>query len=95
MTNVVDNRLHLGSVVWVLKGREAGSLAIVIQIEEPCYVWLADGVLRKAECPKKKNVKHVQPIKYIAQEIEASLQAGETVTNAQLRYALNQYKLLQ
>ena len=50
---------RLGQIVRILRGREAGNFAIVIGVENPRFVWLADGSARKADRPKKKNVKHV------------------------------------
>ncbi|MDQ0418186.1 ribosomal protein L14E/L6E/L27E [Croceifilum oryzae] len=89
----VDSRICVGQIVQVKTGREAGAYAVVIGLEEPHFVWLADGKKRMAEKPKRKNQKHVQPTIQVAQEVVSSLQVTGRVTNALLRYALNQYLL--
>jgi large subunit ribosomal protein L14e len=89
----VDSRARLGQIVRILRGREAGLYAIVIGLEEPNYVWLADGDQRTFDRPKKKNVKHIQPTNKVAEEIAHILLNSGRVSNAMLRYALNQYLL--
>lgn len=84
---------RLGQIVRILRGREAGKFAIVIGVEKPRFVWLADGSTRRADRPKKKNVKHIQPTKCIAEEVADALEKTGRVPNAKLRYALNQYLL--
>ena len=56
-----EGQPRLGQIVRILRGREAGNFAIVIGVEKPRFVWLADGSTRRADRPKKKNVKHIQP----------------------------------
>lgn len=88
------NRPRPGQLVRVIRGREAGKYAIVVAVEEPHFVWLADGVQRKAALPKKKNVRHIQLTHYIAREVADSLEKRNgRVSDAELRYALNQYLL--
>lgn len=89
----VSGRFHLGQIVRILRGRTAGKYAIVTRLAEPSYVWLADGNFHKAEHPKKKNVKHIQPTNRVVQEIADALNKNGCVENARLRYALNQYQL--
>lgn len=89
----VDSLPCLGQIVRVLRGREAGTFAIVIGLEEPHFVWLADGDQRKFDRPKKKNVKHIQLTHSVAEEVADVLKQFGRVNNAKLRYALNQYLL--
>ncbi len=84
-------RLSLGQIVHILRGREAGKVAIVIGYSGPGFVLLADGDKRTADRPKKKNIKHIQPTNQVADEVARSLAETGRVTNAKLRYALNQY----
>lgn len=88
-----ESRPRLGQIVRVLRGREAGTYAIIVGVEEPRFVLLADGDKRKFDRPKKKNIRHIQPTHYIAQEVADALAETGRVTNAKLRYALNQYLL--
>ncbi|OYD06515.1 KOW domain-containing RNA-binding protein [Paludifilum halophilum] len=88
-----EERLNPGQIVRILRGREAGKYAIVIGVEKPNFVWLADGAKRPIDRSKRKNVKHIQPTKTIAREVADSLKTDGRVNNAELRYALNQYLL--
>ncbi|MRG28597.1 KOW domain-containing RNA-binding protein [Laceyella tengchongensis] len=90
----VDCRPRQGQIVRVLRGRDAGQFAVVISFEEPHFVFLADGDQRKFDHPKKKNVKHIQLINYVSEDVAEALRQHGRVTNAKLRYALNQYLLL-
>ncbi|SFS84360.1 KOW domain-containing RNA-binding protein [Marininema halotolerans] len=82
-----------GQIVRVIRGREAGRYAVVIGFEKPHFVWLVDGDKRKFGQAKKKNLKHIQPTNHIDRDVAASIHADGRVTNAKLRYALNQYLL--
>lgn len=46
---------RLGQFVKVLRGRDAGKLAVIIGIEESRYVNIADGDKRKFDQPKRKT----------------------------------------
>ncbi len=79
----------LGQIVKILRGRDAGQYAIIINIVDQRFVKIADGDKRKFDQPKMKNVIHLQPIEEISSEIVTSLQESGRVTNGKLRYALN------
>ena len=79
--------VRMGSVVRSIAGRDKGSLFIVLSAENG-YVTLADGDLRKADCPKRKKLKHIKVSGKISDCISDKLTAGESVTDAQLRKAL-------
>jgi ribosomal protein L14E/L6E/L27E len=53
-------------------GHDSGKLYVVIK-EEERGVWLANGVIRPVERPKRKNKKHIQVIKKLPEEVEALL----------------------
>jgi large subunit ribosomal protein L14e len=86
---LVESQARLGQIVHVLRGREAGTRQIIIGLEEPNYVWLADGHGRKFAHPKKKNIKHIQITHVIAQEVASALIQFGYTSDAMLRYALN------
>ena len=79
--------VRMGSVVRSIAGRDKGSLFIVLSAENG-YVTLADGDLRKTDCPKRKKLKHIQVSGKVSECISDKLTAGESVTDAQLRKAL-------
>lgn len=89
----MNQHIRLGQIVKVQRGREAGKYAIVIDNKEPDMVWLANGRDRTVHRPKKKNVKHIQPTRHVDKGLESQLQTRGSLTDAQLRYALNQYLL--
>lgn len=83
-------KMKLGQIVQILSGREAGSYAVVIDLESPRFVWVADGKSRSALKPKKKNIKHIQPTHAVGMKVLEVLKKG-ALTNAELRSDLNQY----
>jgi large subunit ribosomal protein L14e len=86
---MLENQLFLGQIVRVLRGREAGTHQIIVKLETPHHVWLADGNSRKFECPKKKNIKHIQITHIVAKEVASTLIRSGHASDAMLRYALN------
>lgn len=82
--------LQVGQIVQILMGREAGEYAIVINREDPSFVWLADGRKRSTEQPKRKNVRHIQPTQAIGKHVVDALQNG-ILTNEDIRSDVNQY----
>lgn len=91
--NEAASRFHLGQVVIVLSGREAGMYAVVVRLDDSC-VWLADGHKRKFDKPKRKNRRHIQPTNYIAEDVSQALEQVGVVDDAKLVFALNRYKKL-
>lgn len=91
----IESRPRLGQIVKVLRGRDAGSLAIVVGLKEPHMVLLADGDRRKIDRPKKKNMKHIQITNAVSEEVAEALKTFGRVNDEKLRYALNQYLLKQ
>src|SRR5690625_1984298 len=93
MPSMVETEHHLqvGQVVTILRGRDAGKLAVIIRIEER-FVWIADGDKRKYDSPKKKNVLHVRPLSYMSPEVITSIQETGRVSNGKLRFAVNTCK---
>jgi hypothetical protein len=88
---LVSRGLARGSVVQSLAGHDRLRPYVVLRAEG-CFVWLADGVSRKMECPKKKRVRHVRPLAMVASpdelnRIEALGDAGQR--NSALRRLLD------
>lgn len=81
----------IGQIVKVLRGKDPGEYAIVIGIEDERFVWLADGVNRKFDQPKKKNLHHLQLQDQISSEVEESIRETGRVTNGKLRHALAKF----
>lgn len=64
----------------------------VIVAQEGEFVYLSDGRLKPPDKPKKKRIRHVQPIACAVQEeLLGRLQRGERVYPEEIKYALKQY----
>lgn len=82
---------RIGQIVKVLRGRDLGKYAIVVEIVDQRFVMIVDGDKRKFDQPKKKNLLHLQLQPAISSEVVDSLQATGRVTNGKLRFALNKF----
>lgn len=91
MLNEGDTVPQLGQFVRIKQGRDAEKIAIIIKIVDDKYVMLADGEKRKYDCPKKKNVHHIELLDDISPEVQYSLLETGRVTNGKLRYAINKF----
>jgi len=83
--------LKIGQMVTSKAGRDGGRTFVVLEAGDG-YVVVADGDMRKVENPKKKNVKHVVLHDYVATEIQTKIAAGERVTNADIRRAIEAWE---
>lgn len=79
----------VGSLVRSKAGRDKGDLFIVLSKDSE-YVYLADGKSRKAENPKKKKIKHVQPSGKVSDELSARLAEAGRAENFEVRNALEE-----
>ncbi|PWM72189.1 MAG: hypothetical protein DBX59_07030 [Bacillota bacterium] len=79
-----------GDVVKCFRGRDEGYFAVMRTDGKFCY--LADGARRKTEAPKKKNVKHVEYVGRLPQEVAARIANGGKVGNARLKRLLGEYQ---
>ncbi|MCM3703468.1 KOW domain-containing RNA-binding protein [Paenibacillus macerans] len=80
-----------GQLVKVLKGRDAGTVNVIVQIVDDRFVLIADGDKRKFDQPKRKNVQHLELLPMVSSEVVHSLQESGRVTNAKLRHAVLVY----
>ncbi len=78
---------RIGQIVRSTAGRDNGKAFIVIKTEGN-YVYVADGMTRKLEAPKKKKLKHIQGSYNVSEEIAALIKSG-TAQNYMLRRFLD------
>lgn len=71
-------------------GHDRGHYYVIVKEEEEC-VYVADGILKKLERPKKKNRKHIQIIKSIPDEVEELLSEDKVVRDLEIKRALKTY----
>ncbi|WML50275.1 KOW domain-containing RNA-binding protein [Neobacillus sp. PS3-34] len=85
---VVDSGPKLGQFVLVSRGRDAGQYAIIVRLIDERFVFLADGVKRKFDQPKKKNIQHLRLFDQVSPEVHNSIIETGRVTNGKIRFAL-------
>lgn len=74
-----------GRLVLSKAGRDAGRYYVIIELaEDPGYVMIADGALRKIERPKKKKLKHLHMTPIVLEEAAARLRSGRQIANGEL-----------
>lgn len=83
------NKLE-GHIVRSKAGRDKGNLFVVLRTEEN-YAYIANGILRKVDRPKKKKLMHLQCSGHVAQQIVAKLESAEEITDCLVRKALAEY----
>ena len=75
-------------------GHDKGNIYVIVR-EDNEYVYVADGVSKTLEKPKKKNKKHIQIIKKKAIEIiadEQQAKAQKLADNEQVKRAIKLYR---
>ncbi|WP_334075694.1 KOW domain-containing RNA-binding protein [Paenibacillus sp. A14] len=82
---------QIGQIAKTLRGRDAGSVYVIVGIVDERFVLIADGDKRKFDQPKRKNVQHLDLQPMISSEVIHSLQESGRVTNGKLRHAVNAY----
>lgn len=73
-------------------GHDKDKIYVIIR-EDAEYVWLADGKTKSLSNPKKKNKKHVQPIKYFYDAaLKDALEENREVSDFEIMMVLKEYK---
>lgn len=86
-----DKVPQLGHIVKILRGREKEGFAVIIGIPDQRSALIADGVTRKFDHPKRKNLLHLELQNEISEIVVQSLNETGRVTNGKLRHALAKY----
>ncbi len=84
----------VGTICTSAQGRDKGASYAVISIESPSFVLVVDGIRRKLDSPKRKNIKHLTLTPRNTAEFGADLSNGK-VNDCILAYALKQYAELK
>ncbi|MEW6183984.1 MAG: KOW domain-containing RNA-binding protein [Bacillota bacterium] len=92
MIDLIDAKeeVLLGRLVSSTAGRDAGHYYLVFGIVSERMLKLVDGIVRRTENPKEKNVRHLRFYPAVAREVTEKLTNGEKLTNAEIRQALAQ-----
>ena len=85
---------YIGYFATSLAGHDKGLTYVITGVDNE-YVYVADGVSKTLEKPKKKNKKHIQIIKKKAIEIiadEQHVKAQKLADNEQVKRAIKLYR---
>jgi len=88
---VHNEHIQPGRIVTIIRGRDAGKLAIIIGKVDEKFVLIADGDKRKFDRPKKKNILHLNLSEVVSSEVASSIHETGRVTNGKIRFALGRY----
>lgn len=83
---------EIGTICASAQGRDKGNLYVVLREDGPSFVLVVDGIRRKLDSPKRKNIKHLALTPRKADEFGADFSNGK-VNDCSVAYALKQYGL--
>lgn len=90
----MNKDIKKGSIVYSLKGRDAGHAFVVYDIIDNEYVLIVDGKYHTLEKPKKKKIKHLnfkgEELPQIAEKLNLGKQLHNVEINKALRVAFSQ-----
>lgn len=75
----------IGQAVISRAGHDRGKAYVITAVEEPPFVSIADGRLKKLEAPKKKKCMHLEAYPKKGNNGMEPLMRGEQVTDAEIR----------
>ncbi|HHW11550.1 MAG TPA: RNA-binding protein [Firmicutes bacterium] len=84
MVKTAVTEVRLGQKVISTRGRDAGSIFLVVGLLNEDYVLVADGRKRSMERPKKKNRKHLSLTLQVDTAIAKKLSAGQPVADEEI-----------
>lgn len=85
------NRFQAGQMAISDAGHDRGKLYVIIEVRDE-IVLLADGLRKTVEKPKKKNIRHVRRMNYIAPEIDARLNGECPLNNEDILKAIQLFE---
>ena len=68
-------------------GHDQSNWYVVLGIEGE-YAFLVNGTTKKMDNPKKKKLKHLQPVLEVPENLQEKLQTGKACTNEEVKRAL-------
>lgn len=80
--------ISVGQIVVSNAGRDKSLKFVVLCIIDNKYVYISDGDIRKVEKPKKKKLKHLKKLNYIAEDIKDKLESCGKLSNSDIRKLL-------
>jgi ribosomal protein L14E/L6E/L27E len=83
--------LKLGQVVISKQGKDVGHVYVVVG-ETEGRVFLADACKFNVIRPKRKNPKHLQPMRLVIDEVRKKVEEGQNIDHGRFRYLLSVMK---
>ncbi len=84
----LEEKFVPGRLVCSTAGRDRGKFYLIFNVLNPNMVQVVNGEERKICAPKKKNIKHLKPYPQLAIEIVEKKNAGEKITDLEIKKAL-------
>lgn len=72
-------------------GHDKNQLYIILEAADD-YVYVVDGRLKTLEKPKRKNIRHIQIINDIDEELVRKKRNNEIISNEDIKKAIKLYK---
>ena len=82
---------QLGELVKSTAGRDKNKYYLVTKVIDDKYIEVVDGSNRKFDNEKKKNIKHLKKIGYVAEELSFWLKDGKRVRNEDVKLVIKDY----
>ncbi len=84
--------IMIGMLAYSKAGHDGQTLYMIVG-EEDGYVYLSDGRLKPLAHPKKKNKKHIQPVRQdYGGDVRERLLAGKPVRDEEIRRAIKMFQ---
>ncbi len=82
---------ELGYFAFSKAGHDAGKLYVIMK-QEGEYIYLMDGKYKCLSNPKKKNIKHIQPVNSIDSDLQDKIRNNIEIKNDDIKRAIKCYK---
>lgn len=76
-----------GGIVIAKAGHDKGEYYVILKAEGE-YVYLADGIYKTLDKPKKKNIKHVQFTHYTDENLMKKVANNEKIIDEEIKRAI-------
>jgi len=83
--------IELGQVVISKQGKDIGRIYVVVGMAEG-RVLLADTCKFNVMRPKRKNLKHLQPMRLVIDEVRKKAEEGQDIDHGRFHYLLSLMK---
>ena len=87
----MQKEVFVGSIVYSKAGRDRGKCYIIVRLDDKGYAYVANGSEKALSAPKRKNVKHLEPIGEVNDTIQEKLLSEKQVFDSEIKSALRQY----